>query len=293
MDPPSTTSRQVNDFGDEWDLRATLQVLHDNWKQFLFISILGAGLSLASSFAFKPVYRADAVLIAAQNELAGSGQNIALGGGLGGLASLVGLGNAGPRDNEAIATLKSRILIEDYVREQNLLPILFEHRWDATANRWNTSLLYKIPTPLEAYKLFDKSIRRITEDKKSGLVTISIDWTDPGLAEKWLRDLVQRTNRIMREKAIERSNRNLAYLNDQLSKTTVLELRTAIYGLIEVEIKKEMLANGNEDFAFRYVDPPVVPEKRIFPKRIVFLLLGGLAGFSLAWMFVLFRARTA
>ncbi|MFX8751199.1 hypothetical protein ABTM25_19435, partial [Acinetobacter baumannii] len=79
----------------------------------------------------------------------------------------------------------------------------------------------------------------------------------------------------MREKAIERSNRNLAYLNDQLSKTTVLELRTAIYGLIEVEIKKEMLANGNEDFAFRYVDPPVVPEKRIFPKRIVFLLLGG------------------
>jgi hypothetical protein len=78
---------------------------------------------------------------------------------------------------------------------------------------------------------------------------------------------VKLANDDLRDQAIEESERDISYLSDQVVKTNVLQLRDAIYSLMENEIKEEMLARGSEQYALKVVDPAIPPERlsRGFP----------------------------
>jgi uncharacterized protein involved in exopolysaccharide biosynthesis len=277
MDRLQTGSSAYSESGGELDFDMILALLRARWKSLSVAFIVGGLVGFAFSFAFTPRFRADALLIPSE-EIADTSRVTGINE-LGGLASLVGLNSRGDRKIEALATLKSRALTEGYVAEENLLPILFPHQWDAHGKAWRNSDPRTIPTPYDAYRLFDTKLRKVSEDRKTGLVTISVEWTDPALATKWTRDFVDRTNNYMRQKAIERSNRNLAFLNEQLDKSSVVELRAAIYKLIETEVKKIMVAQGSDDYAFRFVDPPEAPKRKVFPNRMLFLVYGAIIGF--------------
>ena len=43
----------------------------------------------------------------------------------------------------------------------------------------------------------------VDEDKKSGLITLSITWKDPQVAANWANDLVKQLNEQLREQAID------------------------------------------------------------------------------------------
>ena len=51
------------------------------------------------------------------------------------------------------------------------------------------------PTMEDAYRLFD-SIRNVDEDIQTGLVTVTVDWSDPKLAAEWANGLVQDVNEL-------------------------------------------------------------------------------------------------
>jgi uncharacterized protein involved in exopolysaccharide biosynthesis len=210
----------------------------------------------------------------------------------GGLSALGGFNfSSSNRKSEATATLQSRTLTETYIAEKNLLPILFAKSWDADNNRWKATDPKKIPTLWQANEFFDKSIRKLTEDKKTGLLTLTITWSDPNLAAEWANDLVARTNQYLRQRASEQSNRNIAYLNDQLTRTSVVELQRAIYGLIEAEIKKVMVAQGSDEYAFKVIDPAAVPERKSGPKRTLITVIGLFAGLILSLVLALALPR--
>lgn len=46
-----------------------------------------------------------------------------------------------------------------------------------------------------------------------------------------------------------------------------------------------MLAKSREEYSFKIIDPPVVPEERIKPKRRLIVMLGFIIGFFLAVFF--------
>ena len=57
----------------------------------------------------------------------------------GGLASLAGVNLGGGANNDtevSLAVLRSREFTEAFIRDRNLLPLIFEECWDADANRW-------------------------------------------------------------------------------------------------------------------------------------------------------------
>ena len=212
----------------------------------------------------------------------------------GGLSALGGFNfSSSNRKSEAVATLQSRALTETYIAEKNLLPILYASEWDAANNRWKSSDPKKIPTPWKANEFFDKSVRKIDEDKKTGLLTLTITWGDPKLAAEWANDLVARTNQYLRQRSSEQSSRNIAYLNDQLTRTSVVELQRAIYSLIEAEIKKVMVAQGSDEYAFKVVDPAAVPERKAKPPRIIIVIGGIFAGLLIGTFVVLNRFPSA
>jgi uncharacterized protein involved in exopolysaccharide biosynthesis len=242
----------------------------------------GGGAGVALSYCISRQFRADAVLIPS-DEMLGLNQNGILGN-LGGLASLVAGGAAGNRQNEAIATLRSRELTMSYIQKNGLLPILFHDRWDSAANKWKVGSLHSIPSLEDGFTVFDKRIRMVSENHKTGLITFSITWTDPTLAKIWTDGLVSATNDHLRMQAIERSGRNIEYLQKASDATSVMEVRATIYKLMEAEIKKQMAATGNKDYAFRVVDPAIVPEHKVSPVRSLFLILGAILGPTIWWV---------
>jgi uncharacterized protein involved in exopolysaccharide biosynthesis len=122
---------------------------------------------------------------------------------------------------------------------------------------------------------FRKDVLNVTENVKTGLVSLTVTWKEPQIAAEWANGLVKLTNDYLRDKAIRDSQRNIDYLNDQALKTATVEIRTAIFTVMETEIKKEMVAKGSEEYSLKIVDPALAPEKQSFPKPPLWIA-GGL-----------------
>jgi uncharacterized protein involved in exopolysaccharide biosynthesis len=209
----------------------------------------------------------------------------------GDLASLAGVSPTGSSArSEPIAALQSQLLTQNYVKAENLLPVLYADKWDEASKRWKPTDPKRIPTLWSANQYFAKTIRRVTDDKSSGLVTMRIKWKDPKLAAKWANDLVKSTNEYLRNKAIRESERNIAYLTDQGAKATIVEARQAIYSLLQQEIDNEMVALGREEFALRVIDPAFPPEKPSSLGIVTLTILGLICG-AMVSVIVVFARR--
>jgi uncharacterized protein involved in exopolysaccharide biosynthesis len=267
------------------------------WRRKVMLSILigvGAVAGAGLSFSFAPLYKADALLVPSDevlglNATGALGGLAGLGGGLGGLASLVGLGGSANKESEALETLKSRGLTISYIESNGLMPILFDDRWDSSTKTWRVGKFGRVPTLEDGYRAFDKRIRTVVQNRKTGLTTISVTWKDPVLARQWTDGLVNATNDLLRARAIERSTRNLEYLRKASDTTTITEVKTTIYKLMETEIKKQMVAYGGRDYAFRVVDPAMVPDRKDFPTRWSFLLGGAVVLPILGFLLIALR----
>jgi hypothetical protein len=264
------------------------------WRRRLMLCILivvGAAAGAGLSYRVKPLYKADALLVPSDETLGlnATGALGALGGSLGGLASLVGIGGKADKESEAIETLKSRGLTTAYIVSNGLMPILFQDRWDPVTKKWHVDLFGRVPTLEDGYRKFDKSIRTVVENRKTGLTTISVIWTDRNLAKQWTQGLVDAANELLRTQAIERSTLNLEYLRKASDSTNITEVKATIYKLMETEIKKQMVAYGGKDYAFRMVDPPVVPERKDSPIRSLYLLVGAVLCPMLGCLFIALR----
>jgi LPS O-antigen subunit length determinant protein (WzzB/FepE family) len=60
---------------------------------------------------------------------------------------------------------------------------------------------------------------------------------------------------------------NKKYLESQVDKTADPFIKTKIYALIAQQIETAMMAEVKENFAFKILDPPRVPDVKIKPKR--------------------------
>ncbi len=277
-----TAAHTANPGITEMDTEAVLATASQNKLLILLLAMLGAIAAYAASFLLTPVYRSEILLMNSPVERQ-SGNLLSSLGSYGGLAALAGFGGLGDDNTqEAIAVLRSRLLIDQFVTDKHLLPVLFYKKWDAAKNEWKATDAEKIPTLWDAYELFDKSIRKVELDRRTGLITLSIDWKSKQDAAAWATELVKRANALLRQKAIDRSAKNLTYLNEQLQKSSEVEVRQAIFRLIEAELKRDMIARVNEDYAFKVVDPAYIPKKKISPKRALFAIFGLLLGASAA-----------
>jgi uncharacterized protein involved in exopolysaccharide biosynthesis len=209
---------------------------------------------------------------------------------LGGLASLAGVsgigGSAGDRSVEAIATLQSRELAREFIRDHGLVQRIFHENWDSEAGRWKAQDPEDWPDERDAVKFFREGMLSVSQDRKTQLITLSFTWTDPEEAAAWATELVSRVNSRMGERAEVESEDNLRYLNEELSRTKVVTLQQSVSRLIEVEMQKLMMARNSDDYAVRTIDAAQVPKRRERPKRALIAVASTLAGGMLALLWV-------
>lgn len=255
-------------------------------RWILLASMLFFALAVfALAEVLPPEYTASVTLVPTpkQGPSSGIGSLSSAVSGLGGLASLAGIniGNTTGQKAVALATLKSHLLLNKFITKNHLMPILFPSDWNAKQGTWLSSNPKRIPHLWDADQLFDKAIRTIKTNTRSGVVVLTIKWHNPTLAAEWANGLVNLTNNYLRNQKIKETRRELAYLRRQISKTNVVAVRNAIYGLMETEIKTLMIATGRKQFAFRVVDPAIPPRRPISPRPLLWTVGGALIGLFL------------
>lgn len=306
----NTTNAPVASNGisaDEIDLRELFfAIWHGKWIIFS-VTFIFAVASVFYALSLPNIYKSEALLAPVSES---SGMKIP--GQLGGLAALAGVNlGSGGADNTALALniIKSREFIGRFIIKHDLfVPVMAAKGWD----RESDTLLLDVsvyneetkewvrevkppylpkPSVLETYEKFMRLLN-VSQDKTSGMITISIDHISPYIAQRLVTSLVQDINDEMRRRDLQEAQSSIKYLTDQIEKTNVSDLRTTLFSLIEDQTKTVMLANVREEYVFKTVDPAVVAERKDKPSRALICILSVMFGGMLSIFIVLVRNFT-
>ena len=297
--------QSLDQYDDEIDLRELFGVLWACKIKIIAITVVFAVASVIYALSAPNQYKATALLAPAQSD--GGGLSGALGQ-MGGLASLAGISLGGGESGEAqIAQeiMKSWSYIEGFIAENNIaVEVYAAQGWSKGSNELQIDAdLYDTETktwlvendnvgevgPPSSWKLFESFSKRlaVSEDKKSGLVSVSIEYYSPQMAKQWLDMYVAAINAHMQQRQVEKVTNNINYLQAQIEKTSIAEMREVFYTIIEEQTKNKMVAEASPDYAFVAVSPSMVPEQKSQPKRALICILGTLLGGMLSVLLVL------
>lgn len=205
----------------------------------------------------------------------------------GGLATLAGI-DVEQQSAEPIAVLRSRRFAREFILENDIVGDLLAAEQSGLAGWLRDSGEGDVR---DAVEIFRDKVVSVREDSATGLVTLTVEWTDSTVAAEWASRLIVRLNQRMRERALEEAEANVEYLRSELTATNVVAIQQSIGRLLESELQKLMLAKGNEEYAFRTIDPAFVPKNPVRPDRILMIVFGTVLGLLLGSGLALIAGR--
>jgi len=303
---PMLKNRELAD--DEIDLLELWHVIRGGRWLIIAITTVFAVGSVFYALWLPDTYRAEVLLAPAEDDDGG-----ALGGQLGqlgGLASLAGIdlgagGGVVSMKSRALAIIQSRFFIQDFFDRHDLLvPFMGTipgessgtievdpELYDETTQQWvrePSPAGNVIPSGQEVYEEFSE-ILTITEDVETGLVTVALEWYEPRMIRQWIVWLIEDLNSYMREQDSLEAQRAIDYLNGQLQQTSLVEMRSVFFNLIQQQTQLVMLADARPEYALETIDPAVVPETKSAPSRLLICIYFTLLGGMLSVLIVLLR----
>jgi LPS O-antigen subunit length determinant protein (WzzB/FepE family) len=293
-------------YDDEIDLKELFSVLWAAKKLIIGITSIFAVVSVIYALSLPNQYKASALLAPAQQQSGGLSGAL---GDLGGLAALAGVNIGGGDGGEAQIAQEIIVswgFIEKFIQQNNLAVEVFAvDGWDEQRNQLSIDNdLYSVeenhwirtppsgktanPTSWELYEEFLEKVS-ISADKKTGLISLSVEYYSPYIAKQWVDQLVVAINQHMQQRKLQMVNTNIQYLEAQIQKTPIAEMREVFYTIIEEQVKSKMLAEASPEYVFITVSPAMVPAEKSQPKRALICIFGTLLGAMLSIAFVLLR----
>ena len=288
------------------------------WQsKFIIIGITSLFTAYAIYIAFnKPdIYKAETIVVAVEEN--STGMRGALGGQLGGLATLTGLDIGQAKTGKvtiALELMRSWNFLERFIKENELGPLVIAaENWDKGTNKVifnkdfydSKSKQWLIgadhpqlegvkmgPSSWDLFQAFNGSID-ISTNKSTGLISVAIEHVSPEIAAKLTTLLIQDINNYLREEHIREVEKSIYFLNKRLSETTITEMKSVFYQLIEQQTRALMLANISDEYVLKTIDKAKVPHTKVKPKRKMIVILGTMLGgaFSVLLVFLLFYFR--
>jgi uncharacterized protein involved in exopolysaccharide biosynthesis len=292
---------------DEIDLRELWDAIWAGKWLIIALTSLFALTAVIYALSQPNIYKATALL--APSEQSESGGLSALVGQFGGLASLAGVNlgsGGGDKTTLALEVLKSRQFLTKFINKHQMkVPLLAAKGWslennelmiepdlyDVKSQEWKREVsppFEREPSDWEIYEVFS-GLLNVTTDKETGMVTLSIEYYSPYLAQNWVTLLVQELNEAMKSRDVTQAQKSIAYLEAQLENTDVADMRAVFFELIEEQSKTMMLAEVRDEYVFSTIDPAVVPQQKSKPKRALIAVLGTMLGGMLGVLVVLIR----
>lgn len=218
------------------------------------------------------------------------------GGDLGGIASLAGfdsrLGSDSRLDRLALDVIQTHSFAADFLSNQpSLIPLLIAIQgWDLESStvEFDDSLyspdtgwvnepiteIKKLEQLWSAVYQFEKRLE-VTESSTTNMVTLAFEHESPSVAVNVLEQLQLKINSQMRESVIQDSKRNIEYLTEEATNTSVADLKAVFYRLIEEQTKTLMLASSSREFVFKKATPILMPVSPSGPPRVLVTIILG------------------
>ena len=290
-------NRQETISEKEIDLYDLVLALWRRRNVIILFSSVAAIISLSIAlFWFSNVYTSSATLMPKNPDSSGvSLKSLGLPD-LGGLSGIMGgSGTDNPNLNLAKKLLTARGFIVDFVEKEDYLPeILVSEDWNPASNSLiydgkgydsNKDKLTFQPTHDDIYKNFmDRLFYSV--DRETQFISIEFQHFSPYFAKEVLTKLIIEVNSEVRRREVERTKKSIEYLNNQVEKTSSVDLKFLFNKLRESNLKNLMLAEIDEYFVLDVVDPPTLPSKKSFPRRALICTFGTFFGFCLSIFFI-------
>ncbi len=294
-----------NQYDDAVDLKEILQILFNKKILIGFLTLFFAVVSVFAAISMSDVYKSSSLL-------APTSQDESLSSSLGGLSSLAGIAGvslpAGSISDSQIAVKRIEsfeffsknflpsIKLEDLMAEKKWIPqenklIYDKDIFDESSNKWVRKVSYPkkiIPSSQEAFKEFKKALS-INQDEETGLVYLSIEHISPHVAKEWMDVIIYNINECMREIDKEDAQNSINFLSDSIKTTNSQSIKLVFSKLMESQMQTLMLASSNEDYIFKTINSPIVPEEKSGPNRAFICIVGTLFGFIFSIILVLIQ----
>lgn len=294
-----------NQYDDAVDLKEILQILFNKKILIGFLTLFFAVVSVFAALSMSDVYKSSSLL-------APTSQDESLSSSLGGLSSLAGIAGvslpAGSISDSQIAVKRIEsfeffsknflpsIKLEDLMAEKKWIPqenklIYDKDIFDESSNKWVRKVSYPkktIPSSQEAFKEFKKALS-INQDEETGLVYLSIEHISPHVAKEWMDVIIYNINERMREIDKEDAQNSINFLSDSIKTTNSQSIKLVFSKLMESQMQTLMLASSNEDYIFKTINSPIVPEEKSGPNRAFICIVGTLFGFIFSIILVLIQ----
>lgn len=265
-----------------------LAVLRNAWWKVVILSLAVGGVTLAVMFREPNVYQAMAVITPVVDEKRPSPT-------LGALASF-GIDVGAPSKVEDLETLfKSDDLTVRVFRKYNPWPIILADRFDPKTGSvkavWTDRLFggakeRKTPGDWDAIRTA-KNFLKISVNRKANTISISFESPSPDGSAAMVKYYLDEGKSRLQEEALDRAVKNNKFISEQIGRTVDALTRERLYSLYGQEVEREMLARNREQFGFRIIDSPRVPDTKTGPGRGLASLKSVLiAGFAFSAYFV-------
>ncbi len=183
---------------DEIDLYELWLVIKKRKNVIIGLFIFSVVATAIISFIMTPIYRTTSSVLPVSSKQSPLGS-------LAGLAAMAGVSIGGDESSQKVmAVLNSRTIKENVIKDLNLV----------------NKILDEIPEDrnplLVAIEKMEDDIVSISDDKKTGVINISIDFKDPDLAKKINEQYLKELQDILAEKSLTVAKMNRIFLEKQL-----------------------------------------------------------------------------
>lgn len=267
------------------------------WNKKIYIGALTfvfALISILYALRLPDIYKSEAIIMPVASESRMSGML----GQYSGIASIAGVtlpDESGSKSQEALARIQSFEFFSNHflpnIKIENLLAL---KKWNRTNNTFNydESIFNSesnewvrkikpprstIPSSQEGFIEFQK-ILNVKEDKSTLFISLSIEHVSPLIAKKWIDIILDGIDQVMRDKDEQEAVRSIEYLNGVFTSTGYEEIKKTISSLQQEQMKKLMMVQASENYVFKVLDSPIVPEIKSKPNRAIIVILGSIFG---------------
>lgn len=287
---------------EDLDLRDAYGVMIKRWRLIALFTGLVTLLTLVVSLLLPPIYRATAVVLPINQSFPAFTDSESL-------SSLIGLmGMGGDNSSSKIrAILESTSIKERIIVKHDLMKVLFRKKWNEKVGKWKGK-------PLNIWEgiRYLEDIVRIKEDRKTGAISISTDFKDPGYAANISGWLVEELTEIVQEKSFsvarhyrENMEEIFGRLRGHLKAPEVdppefsvfmqrmqeLEISEKAYEELLVQYYLAKFQEAKEDVLFQVIDEAKEPDEPERPLILVNTAIGFLVSLILISFYVVITDR--
>lgn len=278
-----------------------------HWKLVGACALCGLLFSVLVGRLLSPQYSMTMIVVAAQPSQTDSLTSGISALGLGSAASMLGLkiGGGSEQFKSYLTLFQSDEIAASFLKSTASTRLLYQNRVNDSGQwRWSTpkrikAFLWGIfglristkPTPDEAAALINQRITITTDSDNPTDAKLTCVEGKRGICPKLLMTLHDLVESQLRRSILDRAQQSLKYLRIAIANETNMETRTALGEMIAGAQKQIAIYSGTQPVGATIIQRPIEPFNPDFPKPLLMMLMGILAGLGVGGVISWFKEQ--